>query len=231
LRARTLELQASNRELESFSYSVSHDLRAPLRALDGFSRILLDDFSACLPEDGKGYLKRIREAAQQMSQLIDDMLRLSRITRAEIRRDPVNLTEMAHRVLETLRHNEPARTVQIEIQEDLLVNGDEGLLRMVMENLLNNAWKFSAKADPAKIEVGKTLVDDKKVFFIRDNGVGFDMAYADKLFAVFQRLHSPSEFPGTGVGLAIVQRVIHRHGGRIWAESEPGKGATFYFTL
>lgn len=231
LRARTLELQASNRELESFSYSVSHDLRAPLRALDGFSRILLDDFHDSLPEDGKGCLNRIREAAQHMAQLIDDMLRLSRITRAEMRHDPVNLTEMAHRILETLRRDEPTRNAQVNIQEGLLANGDEGLLRMVMENLISNAWKFSAKADPTKIEVGKTLIDGKETFFIRDNGVGFDMNYADKLFAVFQRLHSPSEFPGTGVGLAIVQRVIHRHGGRIWAESEPGKGATFYFTL
>lgn len=231
LRARTLELQASNRELESFSYSVSHDLRAPLRALDGFSRILLDDFHDSLPEDGKGYLNRIREAAQHMAQLIDDMLRLSRITRAEMSHDPVNLTEMAHRILETLRRDEPIRNVQANVQEGLLANGDEGLLRMVTENLISNAWKFSAKTDPTKIEVGKTLIDGKETFFIRDNGVGFDMAYADKLFAVFQRLHSPGEFPGTGVGLAIVQRVIHRHGGRIWAKSEPGKGATFYFTL
>ena len=231
LRARTLELQASNRELESFSYSVSHDLRAPLRALDGFSRILLDDFHDSLPEDGKGYLNRIREAAQHMAQLIDDMLRLSRITRAEMSHDPVNLTEMAHRILETLRRDEPTRNVQANVQEGLLANGDEGLLRMVTENLISNAWKFSAKTDPTKIEVGKTLIDGKETFFIRDNGVGFDMAYADKLFAVFQRLHSPGEFPGTGVGLAIVQRVIHRHGGRIWAKSEPGKGATFYFTL
>lgn len=231
LRARTLELQASNRELESFSYSVSHDLRAPLRALDGFSRILLDDFYDSLSEDGKGYLNRICEAAQHMAQLIDDMLRLSRITRAEMSHDPVNLTEMAHRILETLRRDEPTRNAQINVQEGLLANGDEGLLRMVMENLISNAWKFSAKSDPAKIEVGKILIEGKEAFFIRDNGVGFDMAYADKLFAVFQRLHSPSEFPGTGVGLAIVQRVIHRHGGRIWAESEPGKGSRFYFTL
>lgn len=231
LRARTLELQASNRELESFSYSVSHDLRAPLRALDGFSRILLEDFQASLPPEAGHYLHRIREAAQQMAQLIDDMLRLSRITRAELRRDPVNLTEVAHRILESLQRDEPTRNAQIDIQQGLVTNGDEGLLRMAMENLLNNAWKFSAKAEPAKIEVGKTLIDGKETFFVRDNGVGFDMNYADKLFAVFQRLHSPSEFPGTGVGLAIVQRVIHRHGGRIWAESAPGQGATFYFTL
>ncbi|GAB4488543.1 MAG: hypothetical protein Fur0016_14380 [Anaerolineales bacterium] len=231
LRARTLELQASNRELESFSYSVSHDLRAPLRALDGFSRILLDDFHDSLPTEAKGYLNRIREAAQQMAQLIDDMLRLSRITRAELRHDTVNLTEMAQRILEIFMRDEPGRNAQVTIQEGLLANGDEGLLRMVMENLLNNAWKFSAKSDPTKIEVGKTLIEGKETFFIRDNGIGFDMAYAHKLFAVFQRLHSPSEFPGTGVGLAIVQRVIHRHGGRIWAESEPNKGATFYFTL
>lgn len=231
LRARTMELQASNRELESFSYSVSHDLRAPLRALDGFSRILLEDFQESLPPDAVHYLNRIREAAQHMAQLVDDMLRLSRITRAELRRDSVNLTNITNQILETFRRDNPERNAQTNVQEGLLVNGDEGLLRMAMENLLNNAWKFSAKANPSKIQVGKTLVDSKETFFIRDNGVGFDMAYADKLFAVFQRLHSPNEFPGTGVGLAIVQRVIHRHGGRIWAESAPGQGATFYFTL
>jgi len=231
LRARTIELQASNRELESFSYSVSHDLRAPLRALDGFSRILLDDFYDSLPDDGKSHLNRIREAAQQMSQLIDDMLRLSRITRAEMRHDQVNLAEIASRIVDSLKTHEPERAVTVNIQDNLLAQGDEGLLRMAMENLLNNAWKFSAKTDPAEIEVGQTIIQGKEMFFIRDNGVGFDMNYADKLFAVFQRLHSPREFPGTGIGLAIVQRVIHRHGGRIWAESEPGKGATFYFTL
>ncbi len=231
LRARTLELQASNRELESFSYSVSHDLRAPLRALNGFSRILLDDFNELLPESGKGYLNRIREAAQQMSHLIDDMLRLSRITRAEMRHDQVNLAEMANWIVDSLKTHEPERAVTVNIQNNLLAQGDEGLLRMAIENLLNNAWKFSAKTNSAEIEVGKIIVQGKETFFIRDNGIGFDMNYADKLFAVFQRLHSPSEFPGTGIGLAIVQRVIHRHGGRIWAESEPGKGATFYFTL
>ncbi|GEM_PF-982328 len=231
LRARTMELQASNRELESFSYSVSHDLRAPLRALDGFSRILLEDFQDSLPPEGIHHLNRIREAAQHMAQLVDDMLRLSRITRAELRRDSVNLTDIANQILETFRRDNPERNAQTNVQEGLLVNGDEGLLRMAIENLLNNAWKFSAKANPSKIQVGKTLMNSKETFFIRDNGVGFDMAYADKLFAVFQRLHNASEFPGTGVGLAIVQRVIHRHGGRIWAESAPGQGATFYFTL
>ncbi|PWH17831.1 MAG: hypothetical protein DDG60_01175 [Anaerolineae bacterium] len=231
LRARTLELQASNRELESFSYSVSHDLRAPLRALDGFSRILLEDFQAYLPEEAQQYLKRIREATQQMSQLIDDMLRLSRISRAELRRDPISLTELARQIVENLQSQEPERSARILIQENLIANADQGLLRLALENLFNNAWKFSAKSNPTEIEFGKTLVDGRETFFIRDNGVGFDMAYADKLFGVFQRLHSPSEFPGTGVGLAIVQRVIHRHGGRIWAQSAPGQGATFYFTL
>ncbi|MCS6993507.1 MAG: GAF domain-containing protein [Anaerolineales bacterium] len=231
LRARTLELQASNRELESFSYSVSHDLRAPLRALDGFSRILLEDFQDALPENARHYLTRIREATQQMSQLIDDMLRLSRISRTELRRDPVNLSELARQILESLQTQEPERNARIMIQEDLSVQGDAGLLRLALENLLGNAWKFTAKSNPTEIEVGKTFVDGKETFFIRDNGVGFDMAYADKLFGVFQRLHNPSEFPGTGVGLAIVQRVIHRHGGRIWAQSAPGQGATFYFTL
>lgn len=231
LRARTLELQASNRELESFSYSVSHDLRAPLRALDGFSRILLEDFHDSLPEKAQHYLRRIREAAQQMNQLIDDMLRLSRISRAELRRDPVNLSELAQQIVETLRAQDPGRPARISIEDNLLVYGDAGLLRLALENLLNNAWKFSVHANPTEITVGKTLMNGREAFFIRDNGVGFDMRYADKLFGVFQRLHSPSEFPGTGVGLAIVQRVIHRHGGQIWAESAPGQGATFYFTL
>ncbi len=231
LRTRTLELQASNRELESFSYSVSHDLRAPLRALDGFSRILLDDYDETLPEEAKHYLNRIREAAQQMSQLIDDMLRLSRITRAEMRHDRVDLAEIANRVINSLKAQEPERALAVKIHDNLIASGDEGLLRLAMENMLNNAWKFSAKTESAEIEVGKAVIQGKETFFIRDNGVGFDMSYADKLFAVFQRLHSPNEFPGTGIGLAITQRVIHRHGGEIWAESKPGQGATFYFTL
>lgn len=231
LRARTLELQASNRELESFSYSVSHDLRAPLRALDGFSRILLDDFHDSLPQDGQHYLTRIRESVQQMSRLIDDMLRLSRITRVEMRHYPVDLAGIATEIIDSFKNQEPERIVDVEIHQRLVVNGDEGLLRMALENLLNNAWKFSAKTSQARIEVGKTKFQNEETFFVRDNGVGFDMAYADKLFSVFQRLHSPREFPGTGVGLAIVQRVIHRHGGKIWAESAPGQGTTFYFTV
>jgi PAS domain S-box-containing protein len=231
LRARTLELQATNRELESFSYSVSHDLRAPLRALDGFSRILLDDYQEALPADARPHLNRIREAAKQMAQLIDDMLRLSRVTRAEMHSEPVDLSGIANQIIEGLKNREPGRIITVKIHENLTARGDEGLLRMALENLLNNAWKFSAKTNQPEIEVGKVNLQDKETFFIRDNGVGFDMAYADKLFSAFQRLHSPQDFPGTGIGLAIVQRVIHRHGGKIWAESEPGQGATFYFML
>jgi len=231
LKRRTFELQATNRELESFSYSVSHDLRAPLRALDGFSRILLDDFQEALPEEARPHLNRIRDAAKQMSQLIDDMLRLSRVTRVEMHHDPVDLTYIAQQTIETLQNHEPDRIVTVTIHDNLTARGDAGLLRMAIENLLNNAWKFSGKTERPEIEIGKVNLQGKETFFIRDNGVGFDMAYADKLFSAFQRLHSPRDFPGTGIGLAIVQRVIHRHGGKIWAESEPGRGATFYFTL
>ena len=231
VQTRTQDLQAANRDMEAFSYSVSHDLRAPLRAIDGFSRILMDDFLATLPEDGAAYLQKIRRASSQMAQLIDDLLRLSRINRAEMRSDPVNLSMLVQSVVNELQSREPGRVVSIEIAPDLQTQGDERLLRVAIENLMSNAWKFTGKTAQPKIEVGQIKTGDNKTFYIRDNGVGFDMAYSGKLFGAFQRLHSTDEFPGTGIGLAIVQRVIHKHSGRVWAEAEKGKGATFYFTL
>lgn len=231
VQSRTQDLQAANRELEAFSYSVSHDLRAPLRAIDGFSHILMDDFQTTLPEDGASYLQKIRGASAQMAQLIDDLLRLSRINRAEMRFDPVNLSLLVNSVASELQSRDPNRVVTLEIAPNIQTLGDERLLRVAIENLMSNAWKFTGKTAQARIEVNQTNFDGKLVFYIRDNGVGFDMAYADKLFGAFQRLHTVEEFPGTGIGLAIVQRVIHKHGGHIWAESAPGQGATFYFTL
>jgi light-regulated signal transduction histidine kinase (bacteriophytochrome) len=231
VQARTEELQAANREMEAFSYSVSHDLRAPLRALDGYSRILLDDFMEFLPEDGAGFLNKIRTASGQMAQLIDDLLRLSRLNRTEVRFDPVNLSELVQTVINDLQARDPNRVISIEISPGLQTKGDERLLRVALENLLSNAWKFTGKTAQPKIEIGQFKAGEKDTFYIRDNGVGFDMTYADKLFGAFQRLHSTEDFPGTGIGLAIVQRVIHKHGGRIWAEAEKNKGATFFFTL
>jgi PAS domain S-box-containing protein len=231
VQSRTQDLQAANREMEAFSYSVSHDLRAPLRAIDGYSRILLEDFHESLSQDSAVHLEKIRWASAQMAQLIDDLLRLSRINRAEMRFDPIDLSMLVQSVVSELQNQNPGRVVSIEITPNMQTRGDERLLRVAIENLMNNAWKFTGKAAEAKIEVGRAKTGDKEAFYIRDNGVGFDMAYADKLFGAFQRLHTTEEFPGTGIGLAIVQRVIHKHGGRVWAEAKKGKGATFYFTL
>lgn len=231
LEQKTQELQAANRELEAFSYSVSHDLRAPLRAIDGFSRILLDEYTSELPEGAGLYLKRVRNAAQEMARLIEDMLRLSRVTRIELRFDEVNLSELMQDIADELSQREPDRDVKIEIAPDMLVQGDQGLLRMAVENLMSNAWKFTGKVSQAEIQVGSQSHDGQTIFYVKDNGAGFDMQFASKLFGAFQRLHKADDFPGTGIGLAIVQRVINKHGGKIWAESEPGKGATFYFTL
>lgn len=228
---RTADLQAANKELEAFSYSVSHDLRAPLRALDGFSRILMDDFRDGIPAEGHTYLAHIRTAAVQMSQLIDDILRLSRITRSEIHFNPLNLSNLASSIIADLKTREPGRQVQVTVREDMSALGDERLLRVAMENMLSNAWKFTSKTQRARITVGKLRKGGQDVYYVRDNGVGFNMDYADKLFGAFQRLHTSDEFPGTGIGLAIVQRVIHKHGGRIWAESQQGQGATFFFTI
>ncbi len=228
---RTAELETANQELESFAYSVSHDLRAPLRGMDGFSQALLEDYAGQMDATGQDYLRRIRAASQRMGQLIDDLLNLSQVTRSEMTLDPVNLTRLARKVITQLQPQPAGRAVQWEVSDPLTGRGDLRLLQIVLDNLLGNALKFTGKCEHARIEFGQQGQGAEPVFFVRDNGAGFDMAYANRLFGAFQRLHSPSEFPGTGVGLATVQRIIHRHGGRVWAEAQPGKGATFYFTL
>jgi signal transduction histidine kinase len=225
------KLEEANRELEAFSYSVSHDLRAPLRTIDGFSRIILEDYADKLDDEGRRHLGSVRAASQRMAQLIEDLLNLSRIGRSEMRGTEVDLSAMARDIAEGLGKTQPERNVEFAIAEGLKVSGDERLLRIVMDNLLGNAWKFTSKKKKARIEFGVAQADGKPACFVKDDGAGFDMAYANKLFTVFQRLHSTEEFPGTGVGLSTVQRIVNRHGGRIWAEGEPGKGATFYFTL
>jgi PAS domain S-box-containing protein len=228
---RTAQLKAANQELEAFSYSVSHDLRAPLRSIDGFSRFLLKHCFDKLDTREQDYLQRIRAASQRMGQLIDDLLHLARLTRIDICRQAVDLSKLARSIAAELRQTQPQRHVEYIIADGLLVYGDRRLLQVMLQNLLGNAWKFTAKLSHARIEVGHTQYDGKTVYYVRDNGAGFDMAYADKLFAPFQRLHTPDEFEGTGIGLATVQRIVHRHGGRIWAEGAMHEGATFYFTL
>ncbi|NOZ79439.1 MAG: PAS domain-containing protein [Acidobacteria bacterium] len=224
----TRRLEISNRELETFAYSVSHDLRAPLRAIDGFSEALAEELGSGLNERQKDSLDRIRAAAQRMGGMIDDLLKLSRATRVEMRRQRVDLSELAHAVLDELREGDPGRPVEIEVPPGLTAEGDPQLLRLVLQNLIGNAWKFTAPRPRARIELGRL---EGGIFYVRDNGVGFDMKYADKLFGAFQRLHRQEEFPGTGIGLATVQRIVLRHGGRVWAEAEPGRGATFFFSL
>ncbi len=228
---RAAELNAANQELEAFSYSVSHDLRAPLRHMDGFSRVLLHDYADKLDEQGQKYLQYVRGGSQRMGLLIEDILKLSRVSRSEIRRERVNLSKMANEIVEELRAQEPERQVEVTVAPAEAVNGDRRLLRLVLENLTGNAWKFTSKRSIAKIEFGTAKQDGNTVYFVRDNGAGFDMDYVAKLFGAFQRLHTEDEFPGTGIGLATVQRIIHRHGGSVWAEGEIDKGATFYFTL
>lgn len=225
------QLLAVNKELEAFSYSVSHDLRAPLRSLDGFSQALLEDYAKILDETGKDYLNRVRAASQRMGQLIDDMLNLARVTRAEMRREVVNLSQMARAVAAELRKTQPERRVEFYIAEGIVANGDARLLRVVMDNLLGNAWKYTGKHPTATIEFSMTQNDGRQIYFVRDDGAGFDMKYAEKLFGAFQRLHAMTDFSGTGIGLATVQRIIHRHGGRVWAESNVEQGTIFYFTL
>ncbi|NWG87804.1 MAG: PAS domain S-box protein [Hydrogenophilaceae bacterium] len=229
--ARTTELKAANQELESFAYSVSHDLRGPLRAIDGFAQALLEDYGDRLDTTGRGYLDRVRSGTQRMSQLIDDLLKLSRLSRATLQPETVDLSALARDILAHLHELDPERPLQTEVMPDLAATGDPGLLRAALENLLGNAWKYSSKQPRPRIEFGATRQDGETVYFVRDNGVGFDMAHAGKLFGAFQRLHHRDEFEGTGIGLATVQRIVHRHGGRIWAEAAPGQGATFYFTL
>lgn len=228
---RTAQLEAANDELESFSSSVSHDLRAPLRAIDGFGQRLLEACRDKLDPAAAHYLDRIRAGTQVMAQLIEDLLSLSRVSRTKLHIQPVNLSALARRITNELRESAPQRTVEWFIADGATVEGDERLLEIVLHNLLGNAWKFSLKRDQARIEFGMMRQDDEAVYFVRDNGAGFDMAYSDKLFAPFQRLHSAAEFPGTGIGLVTVRRIIHRHGGRIWAEAATDQGATIYFTF
>lgn len=231
LKKRTLQLEVANKELEAFSYSVSHDLRAPLRSIDGFSQALLEDYTDRLDAEGKDYLQRVRAASKRMAQLIDDLLGLSRVTRSEMHREAVDLSSMVQTILMDLRKTQPERQVTVSIAGGVVAEGDTRLLQVALENLLANAWKFTSKTSHTRIEFGVTEHNDEPVYFIRDNGAGFDMAYVGKLFGAFQRLHISSEFAGTGIGLATVQRIIHRHGGRVWAEGAVGQGATFYFTL
>jgi PAS domain S-box-containing protein len=231
LKKYTADLEAANKELESFSYSVSHDLRAPLRALIGFSQILIDDYKQTIDEEGQDYLNRIWKASQTMSQLIDDMLRLSGIIRAEMQIEQVDISEMVNRITADMAQSQPDRKVEFLIASGISAAGDPALLQICLRNLLENAWKFTSKNSEAVIEFGVGSTDEGVVYFIKDNGIGFDMKYSDKLFQPFQRLHLSYEYQGTGIGLAIVQRIIRRHGGRIWTESAIGKGTTFFFTI
>jgi PAS domain S-box-containing protein len=229
--ARTASLEASNKELEAFSYSVAHDLRTPLRTMISFSQIFLEEYSPVVDEKGQDYLKRILNSSRTMAKLIDDLLNLSSITRAEIKRADVDLAVIARSISRKLHDAQPDRKAEFIFPEKLMANSDPGLIQLILENLLGNAWKFSINTDIPRIELGSMIQNGEVVFFVKDNGVGFDMAFSSKLFGAFQRLHSLSEFDGNGIGLSIVQRIILRHGGRAWAESEVGKGATFFFTL
>jgi light-regulated signal transduction histidine kinase (bacteriophytochrome) len=231
VKERTAELAAINKEMEAFSYSVSHDLRAPLRGIDGFGGILEEEYADMLDSEGKRYIQRIRAATGRMARLIDDMLGLSRVARSQMQMRRISLSGIVKTAAAELRKSEPERKVSFDIQDAVTVKGDSHLLRILMENLLSNAWKFTAHTDKAKIEFGVKEERDREIFFVRDNGAGFDMAYSGKLFDAFQRLHSESEFPGTGIGLATAQRIVRRHGGDIWAEGKVGEGAAFYFTL
>jgi signal transduction histidine kinase len=226
------ELEGANRELEAFSYSVSHDLRAPLRTIDGFSQILLEDYADKLDEVGEDYLERVRAASQHMGNLIDDLLDLSRVSRRPLRRERVDLSALATGIIDGLRRSQPERDVEFVTEENTLAFADPNLMTVVLENLLNNAWKFTSKQPHARIEFGSVPREGgTRAYFVRDDGAGFDMAYAEKLFGAFQRLHGAREFEGTGIGLATVQRIVLRHGGRVWAEGGVGEGATFFFTL
>ena len=231
VRERTMELEAANRELEAFSYSVSHDLRAPLRAIDGFSRILVEDFGEQLPPTAQRYLGLVRSGTRQMGQLVDDLLAFARLSRQPLRKQPIATAELVRQCLNELREAQQGRRLQIGVGDLPSCHADPALLKQVWTNLLSNALKYTRARNPAVIAIDAQRSKGECVFFVKDNGVGFDMQYADKLFGVFQRLHRAEEYDGTGVGLAIVQRVVHRHGGLVWAEAAPDKGATFYFTL
>jgi light-regulated signal transduction histidine kinase (bacteriophytochrome) len=231
VRERTVELEAANRELEAFSYSVSHDLRAPLRAIDGFTQALVEDCGTQLDAKARAHLDRVCSAARRMAQLIDDLLDLARIARLPLERKEVDLSELVRNIAAELKRTAPDRRVKFAIPDGLTAAADPVLAEMVLRNLLGNAWKFTSKHPTARIEFGTTRGSREPVFFVRDDGVGFDMAYADKLFVPFQRLHTEHEFRGSGVGLAIVERIVRRHGGRVWFEAEVNGGATCWFTL
>lgn len=226
-----LELEEANRELEAFSHAVAHDLRSPLRAMSGFSQALLRDQAGGLGEDAARHLRYVAESAREMGRLIDDLLALSRLTRTEVKRERVDLSQVARAAVEELRRASPERRVEVTIEDGLVANGDPRMLAAAVEELLGNAWKFTRDCADPRIEFAALPAESPRTFLVRDNGAGFDMAYAGKLFGVFTRLHPPGEFEGTGVGLASVQRIVRRHGGRIWAEGEPDRGSTFYFTL
>ena len=228
--SRTVELQSINRELEAFSYSVSHDLRAPLRRIDGFCRALLEDYSENLDKQGQEYLERVISNTHQMAELIDDLLNLSRIARMQMNITRVDLSELARTILRLLQEQNPGRHVEINIKDNIVGYGDKKLLSVLLDNILSNAWKYTGKTSNASIEFGSRQLDYETLYYVKDNGAGFDMQYVDKIFEVFQRLHG-SEFEGTGIGLATAFRIVKRHNGTIWAESQVGKGASFYFTL
>jgi light-regulated signal transduction histidine kinase (bacteriophytochrome) len=231
VKERTIQLEAANQELDSFAYSVSHDLRAPLRGIDGFSLALMEDYHDQLDDNGKDYINRVRGGCHRMGSLIDDLLIMSRMTRCEMNRKDIDLSKLVLSTLENLKQLDSEREVAIEVTPGIRVNADSNLIQAVLDNLLGNAWKFTGKTEKAKIEFSKIIENEQPIFYIKDNGAGFDMAYANKLFGAFQRFHSLSEFEGTGIGLATVQRIIHRHGGTIRAEGAVGQGAVFYFTL
>lgn len=225
------ELEISNEELESFSASVSHDLRAPQRHIDGFTQMLLDNYSDKLDDRGKKFIERIKSSVERMGELMEDLLKLSRITRQKIEPEQVDLSEIFRSIAASLQQSQPERKADFVITDGITVYGDAGLLRIVLENLLSNAWKYSSKQPEVKIEFGRADLVGKEAYYVRDNGSGFDMSLASQLFMPFKRFHSANDYPGTGIGLSIVHRIVRRHGGRIWAESEVGKGATFYFTI
>jgi light-regulated signal transduction histidine kinase (bacteriophytochrome) len=226
------ELHDTNRELESFSYSVSHDLRAPLRSIDGFSQALVEDAGPTLTPDALDHLQRIRAATQRMGRLIDDMIGLSKLSRAEMKLERIDVTDLVEQIVAELRRHGPERTVDVLIRPGMTATGDPQLVRLAFQNLIENAWKFTSRRSRATIDIGQSRDEEgTPAFYVGDNGAGFDPAYADKLFGAFQRLHASVEFPGTGIGLATVQRIVHRHGGHVWAEGETNQGACFYFTL
>jgi two-component system, sensor histidine kinase and response regulator len=231
VRERTAALEYANKELEAFAFSVSHDLRAPLRVIEGFGRILQEDFAEQLGDQGLLHAQRIQKAGQAMNAMIDALMRLSKASWQPSRTDSVDLSGLVCDIVDGLRAVDPGREVEVTIEPGLTVEGDGQLLRAALENLIGNAWKFTMQESPARIGFGAELVNGERAFFVRDNGVGFDMAQADRLFGLFQRLHPANAYPGTGAGLAIVERVIHRHGGRVWGDGSPGEGATFHFTL